>query len=124
MWDTDHGPPRWAARRRLELPIEPRLRAAPLDRDAGEATHHFFRDGGRDLEQGERVAHIDPAEAVRAHHVLRSQTSVAIHFGSFELGDDGQFEPVRDLERALAANGSPRFWILDQGEGRDVPPCD
>ncbi len=71
-----------------------------------------------------RYAHIEPAEAVRAHFVLRAQTSIAIHFGSFELGDDGQFEPVRDLERAIVANNDPRFWILDHGEGRDIPPCD
>jgi L-ascorbate metabolism protein UlaG (beta-lactamase superfamily) len=71
-----------------------------------------------------RYAHIEPAEAVRAHFVLRAQTSVAMHFGTFELGDDGQFEPVRDLERALAAHRGARFWVLDHGEGRDVPPCD
>jgi len=68
--------------------------------------------------------HIDPAQAVEAHFVLKAQTSIAIHFGCFALGDDGQFEPVRDLRAALAANGNPRFWILEYGEGRDIPPCD
>jgi len=71
-----------------------------------------------------RPAHIDPAEAVEAHRVLAAQTSVAIHFGTFALGDDGQFEPVRDLEAAIRKNGDARFWILEFGEGRDVPPCD
>ena len=71
-----------------------------------------------------RPVHIDPAEAVEAHGVLRAQTSMAIHFGCFALGDDGQFEPVRDLRLAIAASGNPRFWILEHGEGRAVPPCD
>jgi L-ascorbate metabolism protein UlaG (beta-lactamase superfamily) len=71
-----------------------------------------------------RPVHIDPAEAVQAHHALRAHTSVAIHYGCFRLGDDGQFEPVQDLEDAIAMNGHPRFWILEHGEGRDVPPCD
>ena len=71
-----------------------------------------------------RPVHIDPAEAVKAHFVLKAQTSLAIHFGCFALGDDGEFEPVRDLQSAIAANGDPRFWILEHGEGRDVPPCD
>jgi L-ascorbate metabolism protein UlaG (beta-lactamase superfamily) len=71
-----------------------------------------------------RYAHIDPAEAVRAHFAMGAKTSVAIHFGAFELGDDGQFEPVHDLQKAIAANGNPRFWVLDHGEGRDIPPCD
>ena len=70
------------------------------------------------------LVHIDPAEAVKAHHVLGACTSVAIHFGTFALGDDGQFEPVRDLQKAVAADGNPRFWVLEHGEGRDVPPCD
>ncbi len=69
-------------------------------------------------------AHIDPAEAVEAHFVLRAQTSVAIHFGTFALGDDGAFDPLRDLQEAIAANENPRFWILEHGEGRDIPPCD
>jgi L-ascorbate metabolism protein UlaG (beta-lactamase superfamily) len=68
--------------------------------------------------------HINPEEAVKAHHALRAQTSVPMHFGTFALGDDGEMEPVRDLQRAIAANGDPRFWILEHGEGREVPPCD
>ena len=71
-----------------------------------------------------KPVHIDPTEAVQAHQVMKAQTSVAIHFGCFALGDDGEFEPVRDLQTAIAARGNPRFWILEHGEGRDVPPCD
>jgi L-ascorbate metabolism protein UlaG (beta-lactamase superfamily) len=68
-----------------------------------------------------KAAHIDPTEAVQAHQVLGASTSVAMHFGTFQLGDDGLEEPVRDLRRAIAAAGEPRFWILEQGEGRDLP---
>ena len=71
-----------------------------------------------------RPVHIDPAEAVQAHFALRAHTSLAIHYGSFELGDDGQFDPVDDLREALRVNGHPRFWLLEHGEGRGVPPCD
>jgi L-ascorbate metabolism protein UlaG (beta-lactamase superfamily) len=71
-----------------------------------------------------RPVHINPEEAVKAHGVLEAQTSIAIHFGCFHLGDDGEHEPVRDLKLAIAASGNPRFWVLDHGEGRDIPPCD
>jgi L-ascorbate metabolism protein UlaG (beta-lactamase superfamily) len=68
--------------------------------------------------------HISPDEAVKAHAELRAQTSVAIHFGTFALGDDGQDEPVVLLNETLDALGDarPRFWVLGFGEGRDVPP--
>jgi L-ascorbate metabolism protein UlaG (beta-lactamase superfamily) len=67
-----------------------------------------------------KPVHIQPSEAVEAHKVLNAQTSVAMHYGTFALGDDGEREPVDDLRRALAAHGHPRFWILEHGEGRDV----
>jgi L-ascorbate metabolism protein UlaG (beta-lactamase superfamily) len=72
------------------------------------------------------AVHVSPAEALGAHRALRASTSVAIHHGTFRLGDDGQDEPVRALEAALATAGEPRprFWVLDFGEGRDVPPVD
>jgi L-ascorbate metabolism protein UlaG (beta-lactamase superfamily) len=69
-----------------------------------------------------RPVHIDPVEAVEAHHASGAHTSIAIHFGTFALGDDGQEEPIWDLKQAIAAKGNPRFWILEHGEGRDIPP--
>jgi L-ascorbate metabolism protein UlaG (beta-lactamase superfamily) len=68
-----------------------------------------------------KPAHIEPAEAVEAHLVLGAGTSVAMHYGTFNLGDDGEEEPVVALRRALAERGSPRVWTLDHGEGRDIP---
>ena len=68
-----------------------------------------------------KPAHIDPPEAVRAHDALRASTSVAMHYGTFNLGDDGESEPVDDLRRAIAAGGGRRFWVLGFGEGRLVP---
>lgn len=67
-----------------------------------------------------KPVHIDPAEAVEAHKVLKAETSVAMHYGTFHLGDDGEFQPVEDLRRAIEANGNPNFLIPEMGEGRDV----
>lgn len=68
--------------------------------------------------------HISPEEAVRAAQQLRARTSVAIHFGTFPLAKDGQFRPIRDLQLALEkARPRPRFWVLDFGEPRAVPPA-
>lgn len=66
--------------------------------------------------------HISPEDAVRAHEDLGAATSIAIHFGTFHLADDGQDEPLIELQRALDARKvAHRFWVLDAGEGRDVP---
>jgi L-ascorbate metabolism protein UlaG (beta-lactamase superfamily) len=71
-----------------------------------------------------KPVHISPADAVAVHKLLGASTSVAIHFGTFPLGDDGQYEPLEALGHALAREGEPepRFWVLDFGEGRDIPP--
>ncbi|MCA9519935.1 MAG: MBL fold metallo-hydrolase [Myxococcales bacterium] len=67
--------------------------------------------------------HISPREALRAHDDVRSQTSVAIHHGTFALADDGELEAVEELERALseAPDQTTRFWVLAEGRGRSVP---
>jgi len=67
--------------------------------------------------------HIDPAGAVRAHRALEAGTSVGVHFGTFALADDGQYQPEADLAAALERvdGPPPRFWVLGFGEGRDVP---
>jgi L-ascorbate metabolism protein UlaG (beta-lactamase superfamily) len=66
--------------------------------------------------------HMSPAEALKAHTDLRASTSAAIHWGTFQLADDGQDEPAEETRRLLSAvSEPPRFWLLENGEGRDVP---
>jgi L-ascorbate metabolism protein UlaG (beta-lactamase superfamily) len=48
-----------------------------------------------------RDNHMNPDEAVQAHLQLQSQQSMAIHFGTFKLSDEGQFAPLMALEQAL-----------------------
>lgn len=47
--------------------------------------------------------HMDPCQAVQAHQDLGAQQSLAIHYGTFAMADDGQDEPVAELARCLAA---------------------
>jgi L-ascorbate metabolism protein UlaG (beta-lactamase superfamily) len=70
-----------------------------------------------------RPIHLSPADAVEAHHILDAGVTMAIHFGTFPLGDDGEFEPVTKLREVLSRKGQGRspFWVLERGEGRDVP---
>ncbi len=64
--------------------------------------------------------HIDPTEAVTAHALLGAEQSMAIHFGTFRLGDDSQNQPITELVLALRAVDVPRqaFWIPGNGESR------
>ena len=68
-----------------------------------------------------KSAHISPSEAIDAHAALQAKTSIAMHYGTFHLGDDGYEEPSYDLRAALAARGNPRVLIVDHGIGVDVP---
>ena len=62
-------------------------------------------------------AHIDPQQAVDAHHALGARTSIPVHYGTFALGDDGEEEPVVELREAM---GEASFVILDHGGATDV----
>src|SRR5262245_20440135 len=68
--------------------------------------------------------HLGPADAVEAHRTLGAATSLPMHFGTFENGDDGETEPVATLRAVLEASGdrAPRFVILDNGESAEIPP--
>jgi L-ascorbate metabolism protein UlaG (beta-lactamase superfamily) len=68
-----------------------------------------------------KPAHISPAEAVDAHFALRARTSIAMHYGTFRLGDDGETEPVVDLQAALKEKGNPPVLVVEHGRGIDVP---
>lgn len=69
--------------------------------------------------------HMSPEQALDAHRILRARVSVASHFGTFPLADDGAEEPVQRLEKALgkADQKGTDFWVLGFGEGRVVPPA-
>ncbi len=69
-----------------------------------------------------RSMHMNPAEAVRAHRVLEARRSVPIHYGTFQLGDDGEDEPLRDLRiaRVTADVSADVFRPLGFGEGVTV----
>ncbi len=59
-------------------------------------------------------AHMNPEEAVQAHHDLGARRSVGMHFGTFQLTD----EPVDEPQRRLAASGVGEFTTLGFGETR------
>ena len=67
--------------------------------------------------------HVAPAQALQIHRDLGARTSLGIHHGTFRLTDEGQDEPAEEIRRLLAAmpEPRPRFWVLENGEGRDVP---
>jgi L-ascorbate metabolism protein UlaG (beta-lactamase superfamily) len=48
--------------------------------------------------------HMNPDDAVRAHIDLAARTSVAMHFGCFQLTDEGIDDPAEALERARLAH--------------------
>lgn len=62
--------------------------------------------------------HMDPEESVQAHIDLGAERSMAMHFGTFQLTDEGIDEPVRDLEISLQKKNisTDRFMVLDQGQ--------
>jgi len=69
-----------------------------------------------------RPMHVSPSEAVRAAKDLGARAAIGIHFGTFELADDGEDEPVVELREALAkAPDAPAFRALGFGESWDVP---
>lgn len=70
--------------------------------------------------------HTSPEDVLMARDDLAAKRAMAIHFGTFQLGDDGQFQATTQLARLRAqANLDDReFWIPDFGEGRDISPLD
>ena len=65
-------------------------------------------------------AHMNPDEAVQAHLDVGAGVSIGMHFGTFQLTDEGIDEPLRALERARVQHDvSPdAFDVLDFGETR------
>ncbi|GAB3545627.1 MBL fold metallo-hydrolase [Spirosoma fluminis] len=62
--------------------------------------------------------HVSPAGAVQAYIDLKAALAVGIHFGTFQQGDDGLFEPANDLRKALSEKAIPETKFLVPKEGR------
>jgi len=61
--------------------------------------------------------HCNPAEAVQIHRDLGARMSVAMHWGTFQLTDEGRSDPPEALVAALATTATPTgdFRILEPG---------
>lgn len=68
--------------------------------------------------------HCNPAEAVMIHQDLGARLSVGIHWGTFQLTDEGREEPREELAKALDAAGLPpaAFIAPDPGTTITVSP--
>lgn len=54
-------------------------------------------------EELNRDAHINPEQAVQVHEDILSKHSMAMHYGSFPLGEEGMDVPPQELQAALEA---------------------
>lgn len=64
--------------------------------------------------------HTSPEAAIKIHLDVRSETSIATHFGTFPLADEGCDDPVNDLKLAITKyNLQPEeFLVFKEGEAR------
>ncbi len=63
-----------------------------------------------------REFHMNPEDAVEAHIDLESKLSMAIHFGTFRLTDEGIDDPVKHLHESLTARNLSNFIAPDHGQ--------
>lgn len=69
-------------------------------------------------------SHMNPEEAVKAMLQLGAKKALGIHYGTFQLTDEGIDDPVEDLKRALKqSNIDPKdFRTLAPGENWIISP--
>ena len=62
--------------------------------------------------------HVSPDQSVQLHKDVKSQQSIAMHFGTFPLADEGQGKAEEDLILALDEAEIPqsKFLIPEEGE--------
>ena len=61
--------------------------------------------------------HISPDEAVQVHKDLGAELSIGMHYGTFPLADDSEFDPENDLKKAMSLNDidSSAFILIKEG---------
>lgn len=65
--------------------------------------------------------HCSPDEAVQIHLDVKTEQSIASHFGTFALADEAQTDPVIDLKIELQKRSLPEkiFLVLEEGQPYD-----
>ena len=66
--------------------------------------------------------HMNPKEALLAHHDLRSQHSVGIHFGTFQLTYEAIDEPARQIARLKSEQKIENFRVPTFGQSILLSP--
>ena len=69
-----------------------------------------------------RDAHMNPEEALQVHFEVGAKTSVAMHWGTFRLTDEGRDDPAIALREVMAKQGVPSeaFLVLEAGQSISV----
>jgi L-ascorbate metabolism protein UlaG (beta-lactamase superfamily) len=60
--------------------------------------------------------HTSPADAFRVHREMNPSMSIAMHFGTFPLADDGMGVAEKDLQNVLDSTGVQNFIIPEPGK--------
>lgn len=65
-----------------------------------------------------KLHHINPEESVQAHLDLNARISLPMHFGTFQLTNEGYDDPVMGLKKALKKLKveEDKYPVLDQGQ--------
>lgn len=67
-----------------------------------------------------QAAHMNPAEAVRAHLDLAPRLSLAMHFGTFQLTDEAIDAPIEELRHSLRQYGVAESAFRVPGFGETI----
>jgi L-ascorbate metabolism protein UlaG (beta-lactamase superfamily) len=67
-----------------------------------------------------RFEHMDPNEAVQAHSDLNPVKSIAIHWGTFQLGDETSDENRADFASAIANEDVENFKLIAIGQTEKI----
>lgn len=66
------------------------------------------------------IVHVNPAEAVQAVKDVRARHAVAMHFGTFQLTDEGIEEPIEALRAELSRPGNVGIDFRVPGHGETL----
>ena len=67
-----------------------------------------------------KTQHMNPDDAVRAHLDLQARQSMGVHFGTFQLTDEGIDAPIRELGVALQAHGVDAKRFITPANGQSL----